>query len=201
MSWQTADTVPEGGVELGFGWSLTHMDRISYSDSEGTTTLEGDDELRGTLPNPFPDIYMRFGLLDNLSLTSASAAEGGGSRSMLDADPQHLATVASIARTRAQREYMGRDYRDPMEPLLDSRVRRGPSTTQTEASSEPAETEVRLPLMSLYGIIWDPENPIAMIDGMDLRVGDRIKGARIVRIEIDRVVLSYRSREFTLTVN
>jgi hypothetical protein len=68
MSWQTADTVPKGGVELGFGWSLAYMDRIRYTDESGTSTSEGDDALHGTLPNPFPDIYMRFGLMDNLDI-------------------------------------------------------------------------------------------------------------------------------------
>jgi hypothetical protein len=144
-------------------------------------------------------VVMRLGLLENLSLTSASAADGGGARSLLDADPDHLATVARIARARAPREYTGTEYRDPMESLVDRNSRRSRPASETEA--KPQQTEARLPLMSLYGIIWDPESPIAMIDGMDLRVGDRIKGARIVRIEIDRVVLSYRSREYTLTVD
>ncbi|MBD3368586.1 MAG: hypothetical protein GF405_10530 [Candidatus Eisenbacteria bacterium] len=146
-------------------------------------------------------VVMRFGLLDNLALTGASASEGKAAMSLLDEDPQHLATVASMARARAPREYTGEEYRDPMQPLVEANSRQPASSS--ESGSEPQETVTpdRLPRMSLYGIIWDPENPIAMIDGMDLRVGDRIKGARITRIEIDRVVLSYRSREYTLTVN
>jgi hypothetical protein len=66
MSWQTADTVPKGGVEFGMGWSVTKMERIKYSGSQGT--FEASDELEGTLPNPFPDLYMRFGLADNLDI-------------------------------------------------------------------------------------------------------------------------------------
>jgi hypothetical protein len=146
-------------------------------------------------------VIMRFGLLDSIALTGASASEGGREHSLLDADPEHLATVASIARARAQREYTGSEYRDPMEPLINRNTRSTTPAGGGQDDSQEAVEEARLPLMSLYGIIWDPENPIAMIDGMDLHVGDRIKGARIIRIEIDRVVLSYRSREYTLTVD
>lgn len=146
-------------------------------------------------------VVIRLGLLEKVALTSASAAEGGAALSLIDADPQHLATVASIARTRAPREYTGEEFRDPMKPLVDPNARSGQPSTSTPSEPAPQVTETRLPLMSLYGIIWDPESPIAMIDGMDLHVGDRIKGARIVRIEIDRVVLSYRSKEYTLTVD
>lgn len=83
-----------------------------------------------------------------------------------------------------------------MSPLV--REARAPRTES--ATPGAGEEVIELPLMSLYGIIWDPKTPIAMIDGMDLRVGDRIKGARIIEIGIDRVVLSYRSKRFVLTV-
>ncbi len=146
-------------------------------------------------------VVLRFGLLENLTLTSASASEGSRAVSLLDADPEHLATVASIARARAQREYTGEEYRDPMEPLVSRASHRSTPSETEQPEREDTVAETGPPRMTLYGIIWDPETPIAMIDGMDLRVGDRIKGARITRIEIDRVVLSYRSREYTLTVD
>jgi hypothetical protein len=55
--------------------------------------------------------------------------------------------------------------------------------------------------MWLSGIIWDPQNPVVMIDGLDLHVGDRIKGARVVEIRSDSVVLSYASKQYVLTVD
>ncbi len=67
MSWQTADTVPKGGVEFGAGWSVTRADQIEYTSSDGEKT-DASDELHGTLPNPFPDLFMRFGLGDNLDI-------------------------------------------------------------------------------------------------------------------------------------
>lgn len=115
---------------------------------------------------------------------------------LLTADPEHLLRVARLARGLSGTYYTGGDARDPMSPLA-----REAAAPRVEPKSPGAgEEAITLPLMSLYGIIWDPKTPIAMIDGMDLRVGDRIKGARIIEIGIDRVVLSYRSKRFVLTV-
>lgn len=137
------------------------------------------------------------------SRASASASVKGGGQPVgaLDSDPKHLSTVAKIARARTQTAYTVGDLRDPMVPLLSGGSAH--ATGSDEGASDgaaPVYTEASLPPMSLYGIIWDPENPIAMIDGMDLCVGDRIKGARIVEIGFDRVVLSYRSKDYVLTV-
>jgi hypothetical protein len=130
--------------------------------------------------------------------TTALAATSGPEGSIIDRDPQHLACVAKIARARMQKMYTGDDARDPFEPLV--RLTSRMSTPARE--EEPAEpAPVTLPYMTLYGIIWDPETPIAMIDGMDVHVGDRIKGARIVEIRINRVILEYREKQFELTVD
>jgi hypothetical protein len=136
--------------------------------------------------------------------TSSASAESRTSESilpkkavgLLTADPEHLVRVARVARALSKAYYTGGDARDPMSPLV-----REATTPRAEPKTPGAgEEAIELPLMSLYGIIWDPKTPIAMIDGMDLRVGDRIKGARIIEIGIDRVVLSYRSKRFVLTV-
>ncbi len=147
-------------------------------------------------------VVVRF-ILSGAGGSSASASGSGrgigaGRKpvGLLDSNPHHLETVAKIARARSNTVYTGGDARDPMVPLIDER-----KAPKPQRHTEPAaRVEVRLPPMSLYGIIWDPENPIAMIDGMDLRVGDRIEGARIVEIGFDRVVFSYRSKRFVLTV-
>ncbi len=119
--------------------------------------------------------------------------------SIIDRDPQHLASVAKIARARMDKEYTGDDARDPFEPLvrLTSRKSSPESDVQRPVQPDP----ITLPYMTLYGIIWDPETPIAMIDGMDVRVGDRIKGARVTDIGINGVILEYRSKRFELTVD
>ncbi len=129
---------------------------------------------------------------------TAIAATSGDGGSIVDRDPQHLACVAKIARARLQKLYTGDDERDPFEPLV--RLTTRPSTpAREETPAQPAP--VTLPYMTLYGIIWDPETPIAMIDGIDVHVGDRIKGARVTEIRIDRVILEYREKQFELTVD
>ncbi len=130
--------------------------------------------------------------------STALAAMSGPDGSIIDRDPQHLASVAKIARARMRKMYTGDDARDPFEPLV--RLTSRPSTPERE--QKPATpAPVTLPYMTLYGIIWDPETPIAMIDGIDVHVGDRIKGARVVGIRIDRVMFEYREKQFELTVD
>jgi hypothetical protein len=118
--------------------------------------------------------------------------------SELDADPKHLETVARIAKARSSESYAADDVRDPMVPLVRGRGSSGDAADG--GGQEEAPAPASLPSMSLYGIVWDPANPIALIDGNDVHVGDTVKGARVVSIEVDRVVLSYRSRQFVLTV-
>ncbi len=129
---------------------------------------------------------------------SVAVAADPGNRSLLDRDPGLLLSVASIAKARAEKVYGGTDLRDPLEPLVRASSR-PVSPTSPQVSQAPAP--IALPFMTLYGVIWDPDNPIAIVDGLDLRVGDKIKGARIVKIEFNNVLLSYRSKSFELTVD
>jgi len=131
-------------------------------------------------------------------VSTAQASENGAEfseRSPLDHDPSYLATVAKIARVRLGTAYEPEIDRDPMAPLARERTTR---TTSVQRSEQPAP--VTCPVRALYGIVWDPETPVAMLDGQDARVGDTVKGAKVIEIDIDRVVLSYRSQQFTLTV-
>jgi len=115
----------------------------------------------------------------------------------LDSDPTHLRTVAKIATARARTIYAGWDFRDPMKPLVAER-RAAPTNT---GSGQEVAAPVTLPPMTLSGVVWDPESALAMIDGAALRVGDTIKGAKVVEIGIDRVALVYKSKRFVLTVD
>lgn len=115
--------------------------------------------------------------------------------SLLDSNPQYLTTVARIARSREAGSYSTWDLRDPMAALIEA------GDEVREAKKKEKQAPVTLPYMSFNGIVWDPESPVAMIDGLDLRIGDEIKGARVVEIGIDRVVLSYKSKRFVLTVD
>lgn len=67
-SYQLADTVPKGGTDLGFGFSASTFPKIHYKGEDGQTSSVDSEEVNGTIPNPLPDILMRFGLGDNLDL-------------------------------------------------------------------------------------------------------------------------------------
>ena len=137
------------------------------------------------------------GGIDELSAADGSV-NWGGPVGVLDSDYKHLVTVGKITRASRSHEYVAENPRDPMRAPGGALSSRGSEAGKSKAKApEPAT----LPNMWLSGIIWDPENPIVMIDGLDLRVGDRIKGARVVEIRIDSVVLSYGSKEYVLTVD
>ena len=118
--------------------------------------------------------------------------------SELDGDPDHLAAVAKVAKARAGEAYSGDQIRDPMVPLAGTGS--GGSGGDDEEQQPEQAAPATLPPMSLYGIVWDPTNPIALIDGSDVHVGETVKGARVVAINVDSVVLAYRSKQFVLTV-
>ena len=129
-------------------------------------------------------------------LSAAENVNWTGPVGLLDADYQHLVTIGKINRASRLDEYVAADIRDPMTP---------PSGALKSNRPVPSEKVVvpptTLPNMWLSGIIWDPENPIVIIDGLDLRAGDRIKGARVVEIKMESVVLSYAGKEYVLTVD
>ena len=58
-------------------------------------------------------------------------------------------------------------------------------------------TEVTLGL-TLTGIIWDPTQPLAMINGATLSVGEEIDGFRVLQIQHDRVILTDQTQTYTL---
>ena len=58
-----------------------------------------------------------------------------------------------------------------------------------------------LPILSLKGIVWNKEKPLALIDNKILTEGDVIKEARRVSIGKKEVKLIFRGRKFTLRVH
>ena len=131
-------------------------------------------------------------------LSAADGVEWNGPVGLLDNDFKHLVTVGKITRAGRADEYVAGDLRDPMTPPKGALKSSRPIVDDSKTKAPEPTT---LPNMWLSGIIWDPENPIVMIDGLDLCVGDRIKGARVVEIRIDSVVLSYASKQYVLTVD
>jgi hypothetical protein len=140
--------------------------------------------------------FMSGGGVDDLA--AADSINWKGPVGLLDSDYQHLVTIGKINRATRLDEYVSGDVRDPMTPPKGALKSKKPA--HSDASKAPA-APTTLPNMWLSGIIWDSENPIVIIDGLDLREGDRIKGARVVEIRMDNVVLSYAGKEYVLTVD
>jgi hypothetical protein len=133
------------------------------------------------------------------SSSSASATKGGmteGRESLLDSDPEYLETVAKVARAREEKMYAAAGERDPMEALVKSG-----EGMSIGAEKVVVAAPVTLPPMVLNGIVWDPLTPIAMINGTDYRVGDSIKGAKVIEIGKQSVTFTYKSKRFVLTVD
>jgi hypothetical protein len=128
------------------------------------------------------------------SAEAAGATGGVEAAGVLDSRPQYLITIARIARACRPTEYEHADLRDPTVPLVAEPTRR------SSTPSAPREVEIVLPEMSFEGIVWDDANPVALIDGNAYRRGDEVKGARVVEVGRESVTLSYRSRQFVLTV-
>ena len=63
-----------------------------------------------------------------------------------------------------------------------------------EETSLPSQS----PKLALKGIAWDETEPLALINDLLVKEGDTIEGARIVKIDFDRVVVRYRSKEFVI---
>jgi len=52
------------------------------------------------------------------------------------------------------------------------------------------------PKLVLKGIAWDKTEPLALINGQVVKEGNTIGGARIVKIDFDRVAVRYRGNKF-----
>lgn len=57
------------------------------------------------------------------------------------------------------------------------------------------------PPLRLSGIIWDRENPIALVNGKSLSPGDVLSGARVVKITLESVTFRRGGKEFTVRVH
>ncbi len=52
--------------------------------------------------------------------------------------------------------------------------------------------------LALGGILWDPQNPLAVINDEVLGVGEEVNGLRVIKISETEVLLEDDGREFTL---
>lgn len=71
---------------------------------------------------------------------------------------------------------------------------------EPEAVATPEPALARGPLFGLHiqGILWDPEKPIALINGEEVVPGSQIGGVKIVRIRNDQIIVEKDGLEYTL---
>ena len=55
--------------------------------------------------------------------------------------------------------------------------------------------------LSLSGILWDPQQPVAIINGQTVQVGQELEGYRIIAIGPDRVSVSDGAQTFQLLLS
>lgn len=68
-----------------------------------------------------------------------------------------------------------------------------------QAPQEKVRAVDESPKIRIDGIFWDPDVPVAVIEGKALRQGDTIKGARIIEIQEKAVVVKYKEKKYTLS--
>ncbi len=84
-------------------------------------------------------------------------------------------------------------------PLRPAAPNPSPSPARAEAAAVRPEPEPA-PLR-LSGVIWDPENPVALVNGLAVSPGEEVSGARVVKIAVEGVTFSRGGKEFTVTVH
>ena len=54
--------------------------------------------------------------------------------------------------------------------------------------------------LTLAGILWDPQQPLAIINGQTVHVGEELEGYRVTEITSDRVSLTDGTQTFQLSI-
>lgn len=108
-------------------------------------------------------------------------------------------------------DYTGYTERDPLRPALPvkEKIEKPPETpTLIEQPKEkPAEKvkkeppkEIILPTFIVTGIVWGKESPRAIIDHQVYKIGDMIKGAKILDISQKGIYMLYEGKEFLVSI-
>jgi len=85
-------------------------------------------------------------------------------------------------------------FRKLQEETINLKVRRDPFVAGPAEQVE----EVSVSGLTLSAIIWDKDNPIAIINEKISKIGDKIGTNKIVEIKQDRVILNDGTKDFEL---
>jgi hypothetical protein len=83
--------------------------------------------------------------------------------------------------------YTGSKYKDPFFP---------PMKLDTKPATKRAL--FNLPNLTLEGVVWGTDKPMAIINGIVCGVGDTVKEARIIAINQNGVLLNFKGKSFLL---
>lgn len=78
------------------------------------------------------------------------------------------------------------------EPGLAESVERVQLTAQRLKARAEIESEFRGVSIEIQGIIWEPTNPMALIEGKTVREGDVVEGALIEEIRTSEIIFNYK---------
>lgn len=101
-------------------------------------------------------------------------------------------------------DYTGFTERDPLRPALPVRPKKEKplekaKETPKETKKEPPK-EIILPTFTITGIVWGKASPRAIIDNQVYKIGDTIKGAKILDITEKGIRMIYEEKEFWVNV-
>ena len=95
--------------------------------------------------------------------------------------------------------------KQPLPETKESAAVEKPFPIEEKAAGEfeaeaPLKKETEIPELALEGIIDGSGRPMVIIDDIILSEGDTIKGAMVIKIEGDSVILMHDQKEFTLSL-
>lgn len=109
-------------------------------------------------------------------------------------------------------DYAGYTERDPLKPSLPVKETIEKPPEPTKPIEKPKETpadkikkeppkEIILPTFTVTGVVWGKESPRAIIDHQVYKIGDIIKGAKILEITQKGILMIYEGKEFWVTMS
>lgn len=104
--------------------------------------------------------------------------------------------------------YTGYIQRDPLEHSLPVKIKeekppaaKVPEREELKPVEKKPPKEIILPKFTVTGIVWGKTNPRAIIDHKVYKIGDIIKGAKILNITQQGIQMIYEEKEFWVTIS
>lgn len=96
-------------------------------------------------------------------------------------------SVGQLGSAVAEVEYIGKDYRDPLQL---------PASLRAPVAPEALGAEMELPSLRVEGMVWGSRRPQAIIGGSVYEKGDVVGEMEILDISKDGITLLYKDRKF-----